>query len=58
MLQGFREEPLSDLHLLATMYALVKQVMPDVDQGIDLDGPYAAARQLFEARQQRQDDLG
>lgn len=58
VLPGYREEPISGLQLLATMYALIQQVMPGVDQGIDLEGPYAVARQLFEARQQRPDDLG
>jgi hypothetical protein len=49
-LDGFREEPISGLQFLATMYVLIKQMMPGVDQGIDLEGPYAAARRLFDAR--------
>ena len=58
VLPGYREEPISGLQLLATMYALIKQVMPDVDQGIDLEGPYAAARQLSEARRAGPRDPG
>jgi hypothetical protein len=49
-LDGFREAPLSGLQLLATMYVLITQMMPGVDQGIDLAGPYLAAQQRFEAR--------
>lgn len=52
-LPGFATTPVSGLQLLSVMYALIKRMEPTIDQGIDLSGPYDAARELHEAKRRR-----
>lgn len=46
----YADEPLSGLQLLSVLYVCWKLVDPTVDQGIDLERPYQAARALHDAK--------
>ncbi len=52
-LPGYSTEPISGLHFLSVMYVLVKQLSPSLDQGIDLEAPYRAARELYQRGRRR-----
>jgi tetratricopeptide (TPR) repeat protein len=43
-LVGYSNEPISGLQLLSVMYVLIKQLDPALDQGIDLEAVFSAAR--------------
>lgn len=49
-LPGYSEAPVSGLELLSVMYALIKTLDPSLDQGIDLERPYAVARTVYERK--------
>lgn len=54
-LPGYSTEPISGLHLLSVMYVLVKRLSPSLDQGIDLEAPYLAARELYQRGRGREE---
>ena len=49
-LNSIPAEEFSGLELMCLMHAGLRQTEPNIDTGINLDGPYDAARELYASR--------
>lgn len=52
-LAGYPGEPLSGLHFMSVLYVLIKATAPDLEPGINLQAPYAMARQMFAGKHRK-----